>query len=406
MAKILGKTVYVLGAGASAHTGAPLLADFLAQARELPYRAKDISCLDSFERVLTWIEEIKRASYYVKLQLENLEHVFSLADLGHQIGLRGFQLYCSDLRKVIAEVLDHCELERPSQHSKFLDKVYPAFMEHLKELNERRKATTLQGNKPFSADSIITFNYDVFLDHAWATSNIRPPADYIPGETGFPDYALKEGSVSEDYPSLLLKLHGSTNWACCQECPCIDVVRADRLNEYVEPKTGRRSGPLKLRLVKETTRKRPCSKCRKNTHWEPYIVPPTWSKRVEKSPVVPVWKRAVKEVSEAAQLVIIGYSLPPTDTFFQYLLALGAWNNKGLRRVVVVNNDDSEDFRNRYRNVLSGSFSEQGGLVFIPIPFRKFCVKTHDPGSPLMAVVNHDRGTIAQWTREHGCEVQ
>ncbi len=51
MALITGKTVYVLGAGASQHTGAPLLRDFLVTARVLLEGKLDLKHKESFKKI-------------------------------------------------------------------------------------------------------------------------------------------------------------------------------------------------------------------------------------------------------------------------------------------------------------------------------------------------------------------
>ena len=392
MSQILGKTVYVLGAGASVHAGTPLLADFLARARELQYRTRDISCRESFDRVFAWIEELKRASYYIDINLDNLEHVFSMADLGRQIGVEDCDQHFSDLRKMIAEVLDHCELPQLEP----LDKGYRLFLQRLKQCNDGRKQKTALG-EAFSADSVITFNYDILLDDAWEHPELAFRLTY----------SLDQASFDESGPYLLLKLHGSTNWAYCSECGAVEPLKVSSLRPHCvfkeEAVSGRPGVPdtkiVKLKASRWTTGDHNCTTCGKITQREPLIIPPTWSKQVANSPIVPVWKRAVREVTEANQLVIIGYSLPATDTFLQYLMALGASHNVALQRVVVVNNDGSDAFRSRYRQLFSRSLSERRGLMFIAAPFTSFCSK-------IMQHINADSQELARTAQAHDFQVE
>jgi len=395
MSQILGKTVYLLGAGASVHAGTPLLADFLARARELPYRTKNISCRESFDRVFRWIEELKRASYYIDINLDNLEHVFSMADLGRQIGVTDCDQHFSDLRKMIAEVLDHCELRQLRSGSEPFDKGYWAFLQRLKQCNDARNQKTRLG-EAFSADSVITFNYDILLDDAWEAPELAFPLTY----------SLNDASFDESQPYLLLKLHGSTNWAYCSECGTVDPLKVSSLRTDCVSKEEVVSGRpgvadttiITLRATKLTTGDHECRICGKSTEREPLIIPPTWSKQVADSPLVPVWKRAVREVTQANQLVIIEYSLPATDTFLQYLMALGACHNEALQRVVVVNNDGSDAFRSRYRQLFSRSLSERRGLIFIAAPFTLFCRE-------IMQHINADRQELTEAAEVDGSQV-
>ena len=77
MTKIVGKTIYVLGTGASQRTGAPLLRDFLVAARLLRYgRGGGLHYQKSFDIVFEWIDSLRGSSYYVEIDLDNIEHVF------------------------------------------------------------------------------------------------------------------------------------------------------------------------------------------------------------------------------------------------------------------------------------------------------------------------------------------
>ena len=363
MNEIIGKTVYILGAGASVDAGAPLLANFLTRARELEFRTRDIHFADSFKRVFDWIKVLKRSSYNIDLNLDNLEHVFSIADLGSQIGLRGYRRYFADLKRMIVEVVDKCEF-KAAEHHEYAALGYTNFIRVLRGSNAQRRKDTSEGQGPFQPDSVITFNYDVFIDYAWVNGN----------EQSFLNYCLDAPVDQLPYPTRLLKLHGSANWAWCPKCGKVEQFEP-RCFDRDASRTPGHTHVLQLGLAEYTFR-RGCQKCGVERQLEPLIVPPTWSKQVRTLPLVSVWKTAVDELGAASQLVILGYSLPQTDTFLQYLLAVGMSENRFLRRVLVVNTDDSESFKERYRRVFSRSLSDRSSLLFIPMDFREFCL-TH-----------------------------
>jgi hypothetical protein len=54
----------------------------------------------------------------------------------------------------------------------------------------------------------------------------------------------------------------------------------------------------------------------------PWIVPPTESKRVYRDRMRSIWRRAAIRIRNADAIVVIGYSLPPTDQFFRQFFAL------------------------------------------------------------------------------------
>ena len=90
---------------------------------------------------------------------------------------------------------------------------------------------------------------------------------------------------------------------------------------------------------------------------EPFIVPPTWNKTGYGNRLTPVWTAAYQEIKEAARVIIIGYSLPETDSFFKYLLALGLSENDSLQQIIVVNPD--EGAQERYHNFMAPHFKRR-----------------------------------------------
>ena len=69
-----------------------------------------------------------------------------------------------------------------------------------------------------------------------------------------------------------------------------------------------------------------------------------------------MWRRAAKEMSGAENIVVIGYSLPPTDQFFQYLFALGCVGQRLLRRFIVCDPDPAVE--GRFRELLAPAAQE------------------------------------------------
>ncbi len=380
MAQITGRTVYILGAGASFHTGAPLLRDFLVKARLLLEGKQKPVSEKSFKEVFQWIDSLRASSYYVDFDLDNLEHLFSLADMGKQLNFPKEIEIFDALLDVIAETLDQCELNIDKRSGEYAaDQTYTDFAVNLRTNNENRAKLLGKNCQSLESDVIITFNYDVMLDHAMRQTSQRP------------HYCLRSEPKGGEFA--LLKLHGSVNWGRCPNDACQDVLTeitpafsafSARLLTPSEEPDFTTPGPLKVpfSLVEAVLKKSVCGNCRTPDQLKPFLIPPTWSKAVGKTPIVQVWKSAVKAIEEASQLVVIGYSLPPTDTFFQYLLTLGLKKNSALNRVVVVNPDPHESFQPRYKQVFSRSLAERGRLKFIPLTFQEFIAKNSgDPDS-------------------------
>ena len=53
-----------------------------------------------------------------------------------------------------------------------------------------------------------------------------------------------------------------------------------------------------------------------------------------------VWNKAVERLRTATRVIIIGYSCPPADQHFRFLLAAGLHRNISLTQLFVVNPDE------------------------------------------------------------------
>jgi hypothetical protein len=124
-----------------------------------------------------------------------------------------------------------------------------------------------------------------------------------------------------------LKLHGSMNWLQCfarkdgqQACGKVFVRPLAKIYSY---------GGDTFEV---------CS-CGQGG-LEALIVPPAHVKAVGGTPLERVWRVAARELRDASELFIIGYSLPRADVHVRELLRLGRIKNPTLA-VTVVNPDPS-----------------------------------------------------------------
>jgi hypothetical protein len=107
----------------------------------------------------------------------------------------------------------------------------------------------------------------------------------------------------------VLKLHGSVNWGAMEE----------------------ERGKIKVFSKYSNLRQ---------AEYYPVLVPPTWRK-VFGGVLSQVWERARQAISQATRIVVIGFSIPPTDTHFKYLLAAGLRDNISLRQIYFINPDEN-----------------------------------------------------------------
>ena len=87
----------------------------------------------------------------------------------------------------------------------------------------------------------------------------------------------------------------------------------------------------------------------------------------------PVWQAAREELKQAFRLIIVGYSLPKTDSFFKYLLTLGLSENESLQEIILI--DPAKDklgdaLRERYLEFIA-PFFDTNNFYFWNVPFSK-----------------------------------
>jgi SIR2-like domain len=366
--------VIILGAGASADAGIPLLAPFLETMWEYAARRKvhdkDISPAD-VETLKTAIgiqNSLERYNSRASFDIRNLEDVLSLLSFEALAGGPSAEKYNAVVKAVARTVelsclirFDHCTGYEPIENQSNYNVFWTNFL---------TEAAT--GNLP----ALITFNYDLVLERAlWQFVRVPTP---IPARNGVAirysfgnnrllarkkngttllmprrdgqTYAVRlrnqEGHTSVHGPSYVdpatvectmvpyFKLHGSLNWMR-DECPETEII---------DPH------PLK---VSDT----------------PVILPPVFNK-MNTTALNEVWTGALDVLRRAKNIIIVGYSLPKTDIYMQYFLKAAVGANSDLRKILIFNpalfkNDkEAGEMRKRYEDCFAPQFSNR--LVFDP----------------------------------------
>lgn len=334
--------VFILGAGASKLAGVPLTHEFLDAARRLFAADRFPNERQAFTTVFEMIHRLQAVHSKAQMDLVNVESVFSAFETARLLGGFGFgrtpeelEYLIQCLQTVIARTIEESlALRRAGEAESPTPSPYMAFAHLLQSLRESQPSKTI---------GIISFNYDVALDYV--LDQCRR------GVGGFPrigrfDYGLggiEDGANEVPY----LKLHGSLNWGSCYTpgCHAITPHFAWHLAE-TEPN----SREYRLLLQPEAGSWE-CESCQEAVVG-PVLVPPTWNKTSYHSSISRVWERAATELRMATDIVLIGYSLPPTDEFFRHLFAIGTLGGPPLRSFLVVNTDHGDDYRRRIESVI------------------------------------------------------
>ena len=320
------KNVFILGAGFSRKANMPLIRDFLIKSREaIPWleQYQRIKEVDSIMQVFNYRKSSASTGYYCSIDLENIEELFSLAsadpdrnDLDEKI------------RTAICSTIDYCAstskpgfvcVSKPG-HLPSSDNWQPFNGTGIHSFYQNDSAGTFYKiplytyyisliinlfNNNKSDDSIITFNYDLLIENAARSINLK--IDYsIPDE----NIKIKPSWVApiSNNSIRLLKLHGSTNWSYSDK----------KLSIYDDYSSLYTSDMI------------------------PFIVPPTWRKNMD-GPLSHVWRSAIDELKNASQIIFIGFSMPETDFYIKFLISLGLKENINLTKVIFVNPIDNVD---------------------------------------------------------------
>lgn len=327
----MSRTIFVLGAGASAHCGTPLMDNFLEVAQDLLRLGEVEEVKEDFENVFNAVGNLHAIQSKAKINIYNIEDVYAAFEMGKLLdslpGIESSKIegLTSSIRKVIGYTLEQTT-KLPAGGTTDAPQSYYEFAGIIDSLIKRNDAC-----------SIITFNYDLGLDYSLYKRRILP--DYSLG-----DIDLRGRSVT------YLKLHGSLNWGRCSECGKINPYREFQLTSH---KPG---ADYSIIPVISALKKQKCKYCGKSLEEDPFIVPPTWNKTAYHTEIDQVWKRAAAELKDVENIFVLGYRLPETDMFFRYLFALGV-DMKTILRGFYVYNPDPEA-KGRFENLL-GSGIEQ-----------------------------------------------
>lgn len=336
------------------------MGNFLDVARDLLASGEVRDRAEHFTRVFETIGQLQRVHSKANLDLDNLEAIFTILELGKVIGsvpgkssVDEIDEAIASLRQLIVGTLE-ATMRFPFE-GRYLaaPEPYPEFARLVYDVSQEWE--------PRKTVSVITFNYDVAADQALYRAGLGP------------DYVLAKPTSSRVNPAIrLMKLHGSLNWATAHTDSGATEIRPLQLAEYfsrwnhdpfLDPtaqvvEIGTHLKETLLRLDKSL-----------ELGDEPLIVPPSWNKADYHRALSSVWKRAAADLSEAERIYVIGYSLPETDSFFRHLYALGSVGQFPLRRFGVYNPDGSGATETRFRSLLGPAAAQR--FQYVPLTFKE-----------------------------------
>lgn len=301
--------VYILGAGASKPAGAPVLKEFIGtgffhlnQCSAFPDKS------DNYTKFLTYLKErydfdlndpdpYKSDSFIFGYRY-NIEMIISSLDEEIRNGNK-------DLREIRHQAIRfvYSTLENAVRDGSTND-CYPDFV--------NKKITNLNDEHV-----IITFNYETLFERA-LIERFRGCFSYLVDVDenkiiNFPGY-----KKSYKNNLLVLKLHGSLNWAVCSECNKIHLFWSQKYDHIFEKR---------------------CKDC--NATLKPLLIPPTIYKDLNNI-LKKFWNIAKVKISSANEITIIGHSLSDYDKDALELIRDSMKSNKMLPNLFIADPNNKE----------------------------------------------------------------
>lgn len=179
-------------------------------------------------------------------------------------------------------------------------------------------------------DIVISYNYDITLDNAlMETKNVeegiyrlnfdrKHDGSWNPCDNSPADFSV-------------LKLHGSLNWLKCSRCGALLYYGGRKaVSELSYQLMGLGSSSIDLK----------CPTCQSN-ELKPLLIPPLLSKELHVEELRYSWYLAEKAIQSAEKIVVIGYSLPSTDFYSEFLFRKAInqrFRGKPQLQIVDINN--------------------------------------------------------------------
>jgi hypothetical protein len=375
----MSDNVILLGAGASADAGIPMMNSFMDVmwriAKLGKWNGHTINANDRTVLVeaLKVREELDGYHGRVALDVWNIEDILSVLSFNALAGGKREKERLRGMTKAIGRVIEITNLVEHDGNLTEDRKVgmYPNFWRALVNWS-------VDHNAPIPP--ILTFNYDLVLERAllnalvgkyyrthgrsfpydaieirYSTDNFQPEALLAKTAYWRSDAQFHQGDpgmILEEKPAgyeldaeklmriELLKLHGSVNFPRTSEAERRDLRPTQRLIRPLD---------------------------------DPLILPPVFNKATN-SIGKDVWSRAMQLLRTCKNLIVCGYSLPVTDIYMQYFLKAALGPNQDLNHVYVFDpslfgnerHAEGEGLRQRYAR----NFSEP---IQRRIEFQPWC---------------------------------
>ena len=194
--------------------------------------------------------------------------------------------------------------------------------------------------------AIITTNWDILLDRRFYLKSNQPAFNLFLDYGTLISYLNNNihpfNPLKRKYDLQFYKIHGSLNWLKCPSC--------NRLYIKLDEKIGIKEPNLNYRCkFCEDVFKLPSDDCY-GISLEPQIIYPTFLKDLSNIHFNQIWDNASVALSEASNIVFIGYSFQQADYEIRQLLSRKVPDNCKITVVLNNNGTNNKETFSRYHN--------------------------------------------------------
>lgn len=207
------------------------------------------------------------------------------------------------------------------------------------------------------ANRVITFNYDTLLERPLIERGVSRRKIYFDRLVSQPADNTDRKAEEKFLHPLVLKLHGSVNWRCSQ-------------SDFESIVQGNAKGLGKITIWSDD---KPCPS--PNDATSPLIIPPIPNKPITAASIFShLWTTAYAYLHEATELVIVGYSCPPTDTLARTMFT--HFENTKIKEISIV--DPNAGALSSYREMIPFKVSKRARWTYYS-DFREYIDRVSPP---------------------------
>lgn len=304
------KVVYVLGAGFSAPLGLPVMSNFLGVAKQMHREHPDD--FSHFKPVLDEIKRIDTVLKYFHADLFNIEELLSIYETNNRLRSKE-----AEFIQLIKDVITSCT---PTP-----------------DFDENEITPSDLGHRLFTTGGTNRWqNYGHFLSHLcnlYVSPHTRTDTAFCVPDFNF----IAENEIKYSYSIISLNY---------------DLV-VETILDYLNKRFREGSDIILVTSIGVEDHSSKCLNfCKLHGSVNGDIIAPTANKGYMSDEILGHWKLALKVLTDANHIRMLGYSLPVSDSYIKYLFKAAILDCYDLKSFDVICLDPNGDVQRRYNEFI------------------------------------------------------